>query len=225
MLVKRFTGFILPILLLAAALVSPFVMAMGGSPAAQAKAEKLAQVEQKLEAGQLETAIFAGGCFWCMEPPYEKLEGVISAESGYTDGRTKRPTYKAVSAGITGHTEAVEVVYDPSKVSYQKLVEVFWLNIDPLVKDRQFCDKGSQYRSGIYYKDDQQKAVAEASLALVKKRFGDLPIYTEIKPASTFYKAESYHQDYYIKNPIRYKYYRNGCKRDERLQQLWGDIK
>ncbi|MBL8523913.1 MAG: peptide-methionine (S)-S-oxide reductase MsrA [Betaproteobacteria bacterium] len=169
-------------------------------------------------------AIFAGGCFWCMEGPFDKLSGVISTTSGYTGGQKKDPTYKEVSAGITGHTEAVEIVYDPSKVTYEKLLDVFWHNIDPLAKDAQFCDHGSQYRSGIFYVDESQKAAAEASRATVErtKTFKGT-IVTEIIAATTFYPAEDYHQDYYIKNPIRYNYYRTGCGRDARLKQLWGD--
>lgn len=170
-----------------------------------------------------EEAIFAGGCFWCMEPPYDKLGGVISTTSGYTDGHVRNPRYKQVTSGTTGHTEAVKVVYDPKKVSYEKLLDVFWVNIDPTVKNRQFCDKGSQYRSGIYYKNERQKAAALASLKKVQARFEK--VYTEIKAASRFYPAEGYHQDYYEKNPVRYRYYRYGCGRDARLEELWGDAK
>lgn len=172
--------------------------------------------------GVVATAIFAGGCFWCMEPPFDKLDGVLETTSGYTDGQIENPTYKQVSAGRTGHTEAVEIRYDPTKVSYEQLLDVFWKNIDPLAVDRQFCDRGSQYRSGIYYANEQEKALAEASAARVAGRF-DQPIATEIKPASRFYAAEEYHQDYYTKNPIRYKFYRSGCGRDARLAELWGD--
>ena len=168
-------------------------------------------------------AIFAGGCFWCMEPPYDKLPGVISTTSGYIGGRTKNPTYQQVSAGTTGHTEAVQVVYDPSKVSYQKLLEVFWRNIDPTTPNAQFCDHGSQYRSGIFYLDDEQRRLAAASRAALErsKPFRE-PIVTEVTAATTFYAAEDYHQDYYKKNPLRYKFYRSGCGRDDRLEQLWG---
>ncbi|MBL0123595.1 MAG: peptide-methionine (S)-S-oxide reductase MsrA [Betaproteobacteria bacterium] len=169
-------------------------------------------------------AIFAGGCFWCMEAPFDKLDGVVSTTSGYTAGTKKDPTYKEVSAGWTGHTEAVEIVYDPAKVSYQKLLDVFWHNIDPTTKDAQFCDHGSQYRSGIFYADDAQKAAAEASkAALDKSKPFKGAIVTEVTAATQFYPAEDYHQDYYLKNPLRYKYYRNGCGRDARLTALWGD--
>ena len=168
------------------------------------------------------TAIFAGGCFWCIEKDFEKLPGVIEAESGYTAGRTPRPTYDQVSSGLTGHTEAVRVTYDPAKVSYSQLVEYFWRHIDPTVKDRQFCDEGSQYRSGIYWQNEAERKVAEASRdALIQsKRFP--VIHTELAPASAFWLAEDYHQDYYKKNPVRYNYYRSRCGRDARVQELWG---
>jgi peptide-methionine (S)-S-oxide reductase len=169
----------------------------------------------------LAKATFAGGCFWCMEPPYDELEGVISTISGYTGGTKKNPTYEQVSAGTTGHTEAVEVTYDPKKISYDKLLDVFWRNIDPLTANAQFCDSGSQYRSAIFYHDQTQKTLAEASKKRVQSRFKQ-PIVTEIVRASEFYPAEDYHQDYYKKNPVRYKIYRYGCGRDSRLQELWG---
>ncbi len=171
-------------------------------------------------------ATFAGGCFWCMEPPFDELEGVISTTSGYTGGHKKDPTYKEVSAGGTGHTEAVQIVYNPKKISYAKLLEVLWRNIDPLTKDAQFCDKGSQYRSGIFYHDGEQRRLAEQSKQALEgsKRFRQ-PIVTEITAASEFYAAEEYHQDYYQKNPLRYKFYRFGCGRDQRLKELWGQSK
>jgi peptide-methionine (S)-S-oxide reductase len=168
------------------------------------------------------TAIFAGGCFWCMEPPFDKIEGVVSTTSGYTGGSKPDPTYQEVSAGKTGHTEALKVVYDPAKVSYERLLEVFWRNHDPLSADGQFCDKRSQYRAGIFFGNEEEKKLAEASNAVVAARFKQ-PIVTEIVPASTFYPAEDYHQDYYIKNPIRYKYYSTSCGRYRRLKELWGD--
>ncbi len=168
-------------------------------------------------------ATFAGGCFWCMEGPFDKLEGVVSTTSGYTGGHTKNPTYKQTSTGKTGHTEAVQIVYDPEQVSYEKLLDVFWHNIDPTTPDQQFCDRGSQYRSEIFYHDDEQKQLAEASKTTLNKNkpFSE-PIVTQVTRASTFYAAEDYHQDYYKKNPIRYRYYRHGCGRDKRLEQLWG---
>jgi peptide-methionine (S)-S-oxide reductase len=168
-------------------------------------------------------ATFAGGCFWCMEPPYDKLPGVVSTTSGYMGGTKRFPTYEEVSTGTTGHTEVVQVVYDPAKVSYEKLLEVFWRNIDPTVRDRQFCDVGSQYRTAIFYHGDEQKRLAEASkAALEKSKPFKAPIVTPVQAAGEFWPAEDYHQDYYKKNPVRYKYYRTGCGRDERLKELWG---
>jgi peptide-methionine (S)-S-oxide reductase len=166
-------------------------------------------------------ATFAGGCFWCMEPPYDELEGVISTISGYTGGTKKNPTYEEVSGGGTGHAEVVQITYDPTKISYEKLLDVFWRNIDPLTANAQFCDSGSQYRSAIFYHDEAQKNLAEASKKGLQSRFKQ-PIVTEIVRATEFYPAEDYHQDYYKKNPIRYKMYRHGCGRDQRLQTLWG---
>lgn len=168
-------------------------------------------------------ATFAGGCFWCMEPPFDKLEGVISTTSGYIGGHKDNPTYKEVSAGVTGHTEAVQVVYNPAVISYEKLLEVFWRNVDPLTANRQFCDSGSQYRTGIFYHDETQQRLAEQSKQALEQsgRFKQ-PIVTEITTATKFYPAEEYHQDYYQKNPLRYQFYRYGCGRDERLEALWG---
>jgi peptide-methionine (S)-S-oxide reductase len=171
------------------------------------------------------TATFAGGCFWCTEADFDKVPGVISTTSGYIGGGTPNPTYEQVSAGRTGHTEAVQVIYDPARVSYDKLVEYFWRTIDPTVKDRQFCDIGSQYRTGIFTHDAEQKRIADASkAALAKSKPFKEPIVTEITAAGTFYPAEDYHQDYYKKNPIRYNYYRGGCGRDARLRELWGGL-
>jgi peptide-methionine (S)-S-oxide reductase len=170
-----------------------------------------------------EKATFAGGCFWCMEPPFDELPGVISTTSGYTGGQKKNPTYEEVSAGGTGHAEAVEVVFDPAKVTYQQLLDVFWKNIDPTTPDRQFCDVGSQYRSAIFYHSDEQKRLALASKKTIDDsgRFKQ-PVVTEVVPAGAFYRAEEYHQDYSKKNPIRFKYYKFGCGRAKRLEQLWG---
>ena len=169
-------------------------------------------------------ATFAGGCFWCMEPPFDKLDGVISTTSGYTGGGKENPTYAEVSAGRTGHAEAVEVMYDPAKISYAQLLEVFWPNVDPLTPNRQFCDRGSQYRTAIFYHDAEQERLAQESKAHLEQsgRFTD-PIVTQIVQASAFYAAEDYHQDYYLKNTLRYKLYRYGCGRDKRLGQLWGE--
>jgi peptide-methionine (S)-S-oxide reductase len=168
-------------------------------------------------------AIFAGGCFWCMEPSFDKVDGVISTTSGYTGGSKVGPSYKEVSSGRTGHYEALQVEYDPALVTYQRLLEVFWRNIDPLDANGQFCDKGAQYRSAIFVSDDNQRALAEASRAALEKS-GRFPgrVVTEILPATTFYPAEAEHQDYYRKNPVRYAYYRWNCGRDRRLDQLWG---
>jgi peptide-methionine (S)-S-oxide reductase len=171
----------------------------------------------------IEVATFAGGCFWCMEPPFDKLEGVVSTTSGYMGGTTKSPTYPQVSSGSTGHAEVVQVAFDPRKVSYAKLLEVFWHNVDPTVKDQQFCDVGSQYRTAIFTHGEEQRKQAEASkAALVKSKPFKAAIVTPIVPAGEFTAAEEYHQDYYVKNPVRYKFYRNGCGRDTRLKQLWG---
>ena len=169
-------------------------------------------------------ATFAGGCFWCMEAPFDELPGVAATISGYTGGNKVNPTYEEVSSGTTGHAEAVQVIYDPKKVSYEKLLEVFWVNIDPTVKNRQFCDSGTQYRTGVFYHDDAQRKAAEASKsALGRSKPFKEPIVTPIEMAGAFYPAEDYHQDYYKKNPVRYKFYRSGCGRDARLKQLWGD--
>jgi peptide-methionine (S)-S-oxide reductase len=171
----------------------------------------------------LATATFAGGCFWCMEPPFDALPGVVSTTSGYTGGHVPTPTYEDVSAGTTGHAEAVRIVYDPARVDYAQLLEVFWRNVDPLDADGQFCDRGSQYRSGIFYETEEQKRMAEESKAALEQsgRFNQ-PIVTPIVAASSFYPAEDYHQDYYKTNPLRYKFYRYGCGRDRRLEQVWG---
>ena len=168
-------------------------------------------------------AIFAGGCFWCMEEAMEKLPGVKDAVSGYIGGRTKNPTYRQVSAGRTGHTEAVRVIYDPKVINYSQLLKAFWRNIDPLAANRQFCDSGSQYRAGIFYLNDKQKKLAVASKAklIASKKF-KFPIQTEVTEAGPFYRAEEYHQAYYKKNPIRYNYYKYACGRKQRLEELWG---
>ena len=168
-------------------------------------------------------AVFAGGCFWCTESDFDKVPGVLSTTSGYIGGHVENPTYEDVSYGKSGHIEAVQVRYDSSKISYAQLLEVFWPTIDPITANAQFCDKGPQYRSAIFYGNPQELALAEASKAALE-RSGKLPgpVVTEILAATTFYPAEEYHQDYHNKNPIRYAYYRNGCGRDARLEQLWG---
>ena len=169
-------------------------------------------------------AIFAGGCFWCVESDFDKLPGVISTTSGYIGGTVANPTYEQVSAKATGHAEAVEIAYDPQKVTYERLVEYFWHTIDPTTKDRQFCDGGTPYRSAIFALNAEQLMIAQASkAALEKSKPFKQPVVTEIVLATKFYPAEDYHQDYYLKNPVRYKYYRSGCGRDARLKELWGD--
>jgi peptide-methionine (S)-S-oxide reductase len=175
-------------------------------------------------AARLAKATFAGGCFWCMEPPYDDLPGVVSTTSGYIGGQKPNPTYEEVSTGGTGHAEAVEVVYDPAKIGYAELLEVFWRNIDPLDAGGQFCDRGDQYRSAIFYHDEEQKRLAEESKRAIDEaeRF-ERAVVTEILPAIRFYAAEGYHQDYYEKNPVRYKFYRYRCGRDARLEELWGE--
>lgn len=190
-------------LILAAALAGPVERLAGESPPAK--------------------ATFAGGCFWCMEEAFQDVEGVVSVTSGYTGGRVAKPSYEAVSAGGTGHAEAVEILFDPARITYSRLLEIFWRNIDPTTPDRQFCDQGHQYRSAIFYHDDQQKQLAEASLKAIEqsKPFRE-PIATQIVPASAFYAAEDYHQDFYKKNPLRYKFYKLNCGRAKRLKEVWG---
>jgi len=167
------------------------------------------------------TAIFAGGCFWCMEPPFDALAGVTATTSGFTGGHKVKPSYTEVSSGGTGHVEAVKISYDPAQVSYQQLLDVYWRNIDPLDDGGQFCDRGHEYLSAIFYQNDEHKILAEQSKAAVEKRLGRA-VATAIRPAAPFYAAEDYHQDYYRKNPVRYKYYRYSCGRDQRLVELWG---
>ena len=198
------------------ALAVPF---LGGEDAgAQAQTR-----QAELPAAGLAVATFAGGCFWCMEPAFDKLEGGVSTTSGYTGGTTSGPTYKQVSAGGTGHTEAMRVVYDPAKVSYPKLLEVFWRNVDPLDASGQFCDRGHEYRPVIFVHDQEQGRLAEASKAALdaSDRF-EQPVVVAVETARAFYEAEDYHQDYYLKNPTKYKYYRWSCGRDARLELVWG---
>ena len=194
------------LLFMAIVLVSPFTVS----------------AQEGAQATTYAKATFAGGCFWCMEPPYDKLDGVISTTSGYSGGNVPNPTYEQVSSGATGHTEVVQIEYDPGKVSYQELLEVFWRNVDPVDAGGQFCDRGSQYRTAIFYHNEEQRRLAEQSKGDLN-RSGKLPkaVVTEIVPFTAFYAAEEYHQDYYLKNPLRYKYYRTACGRDRRLDQLW----
>lgn len=186
------------------------VLALAGTPS-------LAQAKEAV-------AIFAGGCFWCMEPPFDKTEGVLSTTSGYIGGTTANPTYEEVSGGETGHIEAVKITYDPEKVSYRELLHIFWRNVDPLRENAQFCDEGAQYSSAIFHLDETQKEEAEKSKQDLEAsdRFSK-PIVTAIREATAFYPAEEYHQDYYLKNPARYTYYRWRCGRDAQLKRLWGD--
>jgi len=201
----------------AAALGLPAPPLLGQSPApspAGAPARKLMK------------ATFAGGCFWCMEPPFEALDGVVSVTSGYTGGTKQNPTYEEVSSGTTGHAESVQILYDPARISYDKLLDVYWHNVDPTDATGQFCDHGTQYRPAIFVHDDEQMRLAEASrTALEKTKPFSGEIVVAIVPASVFWPAEEYHQKYHSKNPIRYKYYRSRCGRDARLAQLWGSPK
>jgi peptide-methionine (S)-S-oxide reductase len=176
--------------------------------------------EKKPDQKKTAIATFAGGCFWCMEPPYDDIKGVKRTTSGYTGGTTKNPTYEEVCTGTTGHAEAVEIEYDPAQVTYNQLLDVFWHNIDPTVTNRQFVDRGSQYRPEIFYHDEEQKRLAEASKKDVEKIFGAVAV--EITPAGPFYPAEEYHQDYYMTNPDHYNSYKNGSGREQRLKELWG---
>lgn len=204
------TGFRMRNLLLAASLL------LAGSAAAFAQSAPVP--------GKTEKATFAGGCFWCVEADFDKVDGVLSTTSGYTGGKTANPTYKDVSGGATGHAEAVEIVYDPAKVSFRKLLDTYWRSIDPLVKDRQFCDGGNEYRTAIFYHNDEQKRLAESTRTAVESELKQ-KVFTEVAPAGPFYKAEDYHQDFYMKNPSKYSFYRWNCGRDQRLQQIWGNKK
>jgi peptide-methionine (S)-S-oxide reductase len=167
-------------------------------------------------------ATFAGGCFWCMEPPFDKLPGVLSTTSGYIGGKTVNPTYRQVVTGDTGHAEAVQVAYDPTRITYEKLLEVFWRNVDPHDAGGQFCDRGDSYRTGIFVHDETQLRLAQESKKAVAAKLKK-PVVTEIVLAPKFYPAEGYHQDYYVKNPVRYKIYRQNCGRDARLREVWGE--
>ena len=206
------------------ALVAPIVALTVGVVATVGAAQAQTMATGPAPAG-LVKATFAGGCFWCVESDFDKVPGVVSTTSGYTGGKLANPSSEQVSAKGTGHAEAVEVVFDPKRVSYEQLVEYFWRTIDPTTKDRQFCDGGTPYRSAIFVQDAQQLALAKASLERLEKTkpFKE-PIVTEIALAGPFYAAEDYHQDYYKKNPLRYKYYRNGCGREARIEQLWGSL-
>ena len=177
--------------------------------------------DRQAPSGGLPKATFAAGCFWCVEADFHKVPGVVSVTSGFTGGTLKNPTYEQVSAGGTGHAESVVVVYDPKKVTYEQLLDFYWHHVDPFTGDRQFCDVGNQYRPAIFYHDAEQKRLAEQSKARIEAHF-KRPVAVEIVPASTFYRAEEYHQHFYLKNPERYREYREGCGRDRRLEQIWG---
>ncbi|PKN41292.1 MAG: peptide-methionine (S)-S-oxide reductase [Deltaproteobacteria bacterium HGW-Deltaproteobacteria-18] len=172
-------------------------------------------------AAQNKEAVFAGGCFWCLEGPFDALPGVLATEAGYTGGQTPNPSYEQVSSGTSGHLEAMRVVYDPELVDFGKLLDVFWRNIDPTDAGGQFCDRGPQYRSAVFFADEAEESIARASMAQLEEARG-FKVATEILPRTEFYAAEEYHQDYYKKNPLRYRFYRQGCGRDQRLKQLWG---
>ena len=175
-----------------------------------------------LPASAADTATFAGGCFWCMEPPYDKIDGVAATISGFSGGTTEDPSYRQVASGMTDHTEVVQVIYDSTKVDYERLLRVYWHNVDPFDGTGQFCDRGSQYRPAIFVHDDRQRELAEQTKATVAARFSE-SIAVEVQPLSAVYAAEQYHQDYYQKNPQEYKRYRQGCQRDARLQEIWGE--
>ncbi len=204
-------------------LISAIVVLAGLAMAAPLQGKESVMDKNPVETAR---AIFAGGCFWCMEPPFEKLDGVHGVVSGYIGGHQAEPTYADVSAGTTGHAEAVEITYDPARISYAELLEVFWRNIDPTDAQGQFVDRGSQYRTGIFYLDEEQKRLAEASRDELARsgRFAD-PIVTEIVAATRFYPAENYHQDYYRESPVRYKFYRYNSGRDQFLNKVWDEDK
>jgi peptide-methionine (S)-S-oxide reductase len=194
-----------------------FLLACSSSSRADAT-----QRAPRLSAGQAE-AIFAGGCFWCMEGPFEALDGVVSVTSGYTGGRVDGASYEQVSSGGTGHAEAVRVVFDPQRITYERLLEVFWHNVDPTQADGQFCDHGDQYRTGIFVVSAEQRRLAEASLARVRRELAPARVVTQITDAAPFWVAEDYHQDFYLTHPVRYQSYRAGCGRDRRLREIWGE--
>ena len=207
------------------ALVTLSLLALAGcgtqSPAQADSVAPKAAISPATSPSNLATAIFAGGCFWCMEKPFDEIPGVVATTSGYTGGILANPTYEQVGRGGTGHFEAVKITYDPAKVSYQKLLDTYWLQVDPFDAFGQFCDKGETYLPAIFYANDTEKKAAEATREVLFARFKK-PIVVQILPSKTFYDAEGYHQDYYQKNPLRYAYYRNGCGRDARLRAVWG---
>ena len=203
-------------------LLAGCVSSSAEGPAASAENADLASETIDIDPANADTATFAGGCFWCMEPPFDKLDGVAATISGYAGGDVANPTYEEVTAGTTGHYETVNIIYDSTKVDYQTLLDVYWRNVDPLDDGGQFCDRGSSYRPAIFARSERQQRLAETSKADVAERF-DEPIVVPIQPLNAFYAAEDYHQNFYKKDPVRYKSYRQGCGRDARLEQLWGD--
>lgn len=204
----------LPAFALAAGLIA---CAPPNAPAAETPPATAAEAP-----AETRVAVFAAGCFWCMEKPFDEAPGVLETVSGFTGGTVAAPTYEQVTAGGTGHTEAVRVTYDPARITYARLLEIYWRQVDPFDPDGQFCDQGDSYRPGIFVATPEERAAAEASKAAVQRRLS-APIVVPIEAAGAFYPAEAYHQDYYKKNPVRYSFYRNGCGRDARLKQVWGD--
>ncbi len=203
-------------------LLSVLVMGLSATIAAEERDETMTETTERERSGDTKRAIFAGGCFWCMEPPFEKLPGVLEVISGFDGGQQPDPSYEEVSSGRTRYAEAIEIVYDPALVSYEMLLEIFWMNIDPTDDGGQFVDRGRQYRSAIFYLDNEQKRLAETSKQdLAETGRFDKPIVTEIVPSTRFYPAEDYHQDYYKKNPLRYKFYRYNSGRDRFLERAW----
>ena len=210
-------------MLLLAVVIAWGTVGTRGDAAAGAQAAHTTGAQPAHAAAAGDTATFAGGCFWCMEPPFEALPGVLSVTSGFSGGPEKDPTYQQVSAGLTGHRESIQVVYDAKKITYAKLLDVYWHNIDPTQDDGQFCDRGKQYRSAIFFRGvSQRRSAEESKRAIVASKRLKGPIVTPILPFTAFYPAEDYHQDYYKKNPEHYHAYRTGCGRDRRLREVWG---
>ena len=203
----------------------PLALGLAAACSSGPKVDSEALVQRQVAAGvALDTAVFGGGCFWCVEEAFDKAPGVVATTSGYTGGTVPNPTYEQVSGGGTGHVEVVRVIYDPARIGYAALLDVFWRNVDPLTPNQQFCDRGPQYRSAIFYQDADQRRLAEASkAALVQSGRFRQPIVTEINPGAPFYVAEEYHQDYYTKNPVRYRFYKTSCGRERRLNEVWGE--
>jgi len=220
---KLITAIVLAIFVGSAVLLGIDYLPAPASDANAQESEAAAQQAVELDPAVADTATFAGGCFWCMEPPYDKMDGVAATISGYAGGDEVDPTYREVASGQTGHTEVVQIIFDSTQVSYERLLQVYWRNIDPLDNGGQFCDRGSSYRPVIFVHDNQQRERAAASKELVAQRFDD-PIVVPIEPLEAFYAAEEYHQNFYQKNPDRYYSYRRGCRRDARLEELWGDM-